>query len=186
MATKEVMATAPLLVLLYDRIFLSDTWKDLLKERRYLYAGFSVGFLWLAYALAQTSFEQMGREIASGRHATGLEYLLTQPDVLLRYIRLSFWPSDLVLRYDWPIVRHVSDSMPAGVLIVGLLVATAYLLYRLPKLGFVAATFFCDSRSNFLDHADWAPDFRTSHVLASRTDMCAARTGCLEVSLQHG
>lgn len=93
MATKEVMVTAPILVMIYDRIFLSASWRKLFRERRFLYGGFSIGILWLASALLRTSFDKMGREIASGRHATGWEYLLTQPEVLLRYLRLSFWPS---------------------------------------------------------------------------------------------
>ncbi|MBL6706194.1 MAG: tetratricopeptide repeat protein [Planctomycetaceae bacterium] len=142
MATKEVMITAPLLVLLFDLIFLSGNWRTFFKARRFLYVGFSIGIVWLAAALLRTNFDRMGREIASGRHATGWEYLLTQPDVLLRYLRLSFWPSDLTLRYEWPVTRQFADAMPAGICVVAMLIATAFLLCRWPRLGFVAASFF--------------------------------------------
>lgn len=141
-ATKEVMITAPITVLLFDRIFLSKSWRSVFQSRWPLYSGFLIGILWLISEVLRSSFARVEREMAAGRHATSWEYLLTQPDVLLRYLKLSFWPSDLILRYEWPIARQLSDAMPAGILIVTMLIATCILLSRWPKLGFVAATFF--------------------------------------------
>ena len=39
MATKEVMATAPFIILLYDRIFLVSSWREIRRKRLALYAG---------------------------------------------------------------------------------------------------------------------------------------------------
>jgi hypothetical protein len=48
MATKESMVVAPLVVLLYDRVFVFSTWADAVRERKWLYAAFGATWVELA------------------------------------------------------------------------------------------------------------------------------------------
>ena len=54
MATKEVMATAPLLVLLYDRVFLAGSFAAAWRRRRRLYAALAATWGLLAYLATGT------------------------------------------------------------------------------------------------------------------------------------
>jgi hypothetical protein len=53
MGCKESMATAPIMVLLYDRAFAFDSWVSAFRARRWLYAG--LGATWIALAALQWS-----------------------------------------------------------------------------------------------------------------------------------
>ena len=53
MASKEVMVTAPVVVLLYDRVFLAGSWKEVARRRRGLYAGLAGTWLILAVLMAR-------------------------------------------------------------------------------------------------------------------------------------
>ncbi|MHC4879431.1 MAG: tetratricopeptide repeat protein [Planctomycetota bacterium] len=139
---KEVMVVAPVVALLFDRIYLAGDWKELCRKRGFVYLGFILSYSWLASMIARTNFDRMSREIAAGRSATAWEYLMTQPGVLLHYLRLSFWPAGLVLRYEWPVVKELSDAVLPGLVIVVLLTLTVWSLIKAPRIGFVAASFF--------------------------------------------
>jgi hypothetical protein len=59
MATKEVMATAPLIVLLYDRCFVSGTFSRALRSRRGYYA--ALGATWLLLGISDLNRRRHGR-----------------------------------------------------------------------------------------------------------------------------
>ena len=45
MASKESMVTAPVMVLLFDRVFLYGSWREAWAERRYLYGGLAASWI---------------------------------------------------------------------------------------------------------------------------------------------
>ncbi len=141
MGCKEVMAAAPPAALLYDRIFLSPSFKDLLRRRWQLHAGLFSTWLILGALLATGP-----RTLSVGmtfRSVRPVEYLLTQAGVILHYLRLALYPHPLCLDYsDWPIVRSLSAAMPEAAVILGLLGSSLWALMRAPKLGFLGAWFF--------------------------------------------
>jgi hypothetical protein len=55
MGTKEVMATAPLIVLLYDRTFLAKSFAEAWRRRRTLYLAYAACWIPLAFLVAGTS-----------------------------------------------------------------------------------------------------------------------------------
>ena len=55
MATKQVMVTAPVLVLLYDRAFVSGSFRSALAKRRWYYAGLAATWLWLGFLMHRSS-----------------------------------------------------------------------------------------------------------------------------------
>jgi len=141
MGCKEVMAAAPPLALIYDRIFLSSSYRDLFRRRGRLHACLFSTWLILAALLATGP-----RTLSVGmtfRSVRPWEYLLTQAGVIVHYLRLALFPYPLCLDYsDWSIVRSVAASLPASAIILALLVMSLWALIRRPRLGFLGAWFF--------------------------------------------
>ncbi len=146
MSSKAIMITAPVVVLLYDRMFLSRSFVSLLKRRAVLYAGLAStwAIIW-ASGLVPGVLSPEARNTNVGFSVKGisaLDYLFTEAGVLLHYVRLSIWPRALCLDYDWPIAHTAVDVVLPGLLIVGMLLATAWACARRPALGFIGLWFF--------------------------------------------
>jgi Flp pilus assembly protein TadD len=148
MLSKGVMVTAPLAVLLYDRCFLSTSWRASLLRRWPVLAG--LGATWILLVTTGVATTTVGIGV-SARATVGFgyedhtwyQYLFTQPAVLLHYLRLVVWPDPLVLDYEWPFATSIGPAILPGVVIVALLAGVVWLLMRRnPALGFVAAMFF--------------------------------------------
>ncbi len=140
MGSKEVMVAAPLIVLLYDRVFLAPSFRELWRRRAVLYVGLAATWLILAVLVATTPRANTGFGIES---LTPWDYLKTEAGVIVYYLRLCFWPHPLVIDYfDWPITLSLKDGLVPGVVVVGLLGATAWTFRRQPPLGFLGAWFF--------------------------------------------
>jgi len=142
MGAKEVMAAAPIIVLLYDRSFLSGSFREALRRRWPLYLGLAatwaiLGALLIAYPWGAATGAGFGLP-----EAGPWEYARTQPGVILNYLKLSFWPKPLCLDYGWPIATSARQIVPAGAVIAALLAATFWALRRAPALGFLGAWFF--------------------------------------------
>jgi hypothetical protein len=139
MACKESMATAPLMVALYDRVFLFDSFKQAIKARRRLYAGLSLS--WLVVAVMMWS----GPRVHSAGFSSGVSpwtYLLNQSVMIVRYLRLAFWPRDLVANYGWPVPIAFGEAVPYLLIVAGLVAIAAFFLARRPHWGFLGAWFF--------------------------------------------
>ena len=141
MATKEVMVTAPVVILLYDRTFLSGTFRRAIRERWGLYLIFAASWGIVAGLLIQTNLR--GNTAGFGlKGFTWHSYLLTQSGVLLHYLRLTFWPTGQCLDYGWPAAHSAAEIILPGLVIVGLLALTVWALVKRPALGFLGAWFF--------------------------------------------
>ena len=142
MATKEVMVSAPLLVLLYDRTFAAGSFRAAWRERRgfYLSLALTWGLLgWLE--LGGSGITRGGTAGFSGRVAWW-QYLGTQFYAIVRYLRLSLWPHPLVFDYGTYLVASPAVLLSCGAVVIALLLATAVALRRRPVLGFAGAWFF--------------------------------------------
>lgn len=157
MGTKEVMVTAPLMVLLFDRVFLVDSWSEILQQRKLYYVGLFGSWLVLASVVPWSELgsamvvEDSAVESADGETETApeprtaptpLEYALTQPGVITHYLRLSFYPAGQCLDPWWPVATTPAEIIPPAMLIGGLLAVTFWCLYRWPAWGFVGLWFF--------------------------------------------
>ncbi|MCY2930736.1 MAG: tetratricopeptide repeat protein [Planctomycetota bacterium] len=137
--TKETMAPLPVVALLYDRTFLAGSFRGAIRRRWGLYLLLAACWAPLAWLIHS----------AGGRHdtagfgigVTAWQYALTEPGVILHYLRLAFWPDVLVLDYGWPLAAWPAAAFPAAVILV-MLAATLWALWRKPALGFLAAWFF--------------------------------------------
>ncbi len=140
MASKETMAGAPLLVLLYDRTFVAGNFRDALRTRRWFYG--ALAGTWLLLAFLVTQHEQRAGTVGFGLGTSAWDYLVTQCRALALYLKLSFWPRPLVLDYGFEIAPGLGAVWPQAVLVVALLGATMVGLVRRPAWGLVGAVFF--------------------------------------------
>ena len=140
MATKETMASAPLVALLLDRVFISGSFREALRRRWGLYVGLAATWVLLA-ALVLTSG---GREQTAGfgYGMTSWEYARTQFGFLVRYLGLAFWPEPLVFDYGSAVAQTAGEIVPYAAIVVALLAGTLLAFRRWPRAGFLGAGFF--------------------------------------------
>jgi tetratricopeptide (TPR) repeat protein len=140
MASKEVMVSAPLIVWLYDRTFVSGTFRKAWREHWGLYLGLASTWLLLGRLVASTN--SRGHSVGFGSGVAWPDYALTQFGAVAHYLRLSLWPHPLVFDYGSPVVSRPGDVAPQMAIVLLLLAATLVALWRRPSLGFCGAWFF--------------------------------------------
>lgn len=147
MWTKEVMVTAPMVALLLDRGFFAGSFAEALRRRWWMYAGLAAVFvgtfgLWAAWGLLQISGE--GSSAGFGMPLLNWwQYLLSQGEIILHYLRLSIWPHPLVLDYQWlPAWYAAKVSTTRLVLDLILPVAAVALLLGVSVWGLVRNTWW--------------------------------------------
>ena len=119
MLTKEIVVTAPLLVFVYDAIFVSRSWSKALHHRRAFYAALSC--TWVVPVILLSQSPRSG-SVGFGLGVSALDYLRMQSQVLLHYLQLSFWPYPQSISYsDWPVLRDWSPAIVPGLIILVLL-----------------------------------------------------------------
>jgi len=140
MASKEVMVSAPLMVMLYDRTFVSGSFREAWRRRRPLYLALAGTWILLAYLVTNAS----GRSGTAGFGGKILwwQYALTQSCAITQYLALAVWPRPLVFDYGTSLVTDIGRLAPC-ILMVGLLVVgTGISVWRWPALGFLGCWFF--------------------------------------------
>lgn len=143
MLSKESMAALPLLVIAYDWVFSRDSFRTLIRAR-----GRRRGPL---YAVLLATWIPLLIIVLSGARSLSVgfnlgvkwwEYLFTQTQALLIYLKLSVWPDPLSILYDTPVISDFSKAAIPGAVIVLLLLITIVLLCRRHWLGFFGAWYF--------------------------------------------
>lgn len=140
MATKEVMVSAPVMVLLYDRTFVAGSLRAAWRARWRLYLGLAATWLLLAYLVVGA--KSRGGAVAFGGEVTPWTYALTQCRAIVIYLRLVFWPDPLILDYGTAVVTKFSQVWLQALIVVVSVVATLVALGRRPVLGFLGFWFF--------------------------------------------
>src|SRR5262249_26736954 len=126
LATKEIMATAPAFVWLFDAAFLAGGPLRALRRRRAFYAG--VAGTALVVGLVYTVPEILRIRGTAGvrmEEFGPLEYARTQPAVILHYLRLVFWPYPQCFDYGWPIAPAGGERLSATRLFSAVVAAAA-------------------------------------------------------------
>ena len=167
MASKAIMVTAPIIYLFYDRTFWAGSYKEILKKRKWLYPGLMLTWF-ILIKLLMGPHESQGTAGFDMKDLTVWQYMVSQPQVILHYIRLVFWPHPLVLDYMWPIAQAPADIALPAMFIGGLLILTLWAVRYRPALGFLAVWFFLilAPSSSFIPIADLAFEHRIYLPLA--------------------
>jgi tetratricopeptide (TPR) repeat protein len=137
MACKESMITAPVMLGLYDYVFVA---RPLLRKVRRVrfYVGLAMSWGVLAALMSSASRATVGLDL----HISPWTYLLNQAPILLTYLRLTFWPRNLVLDYGSPQQLALSDVLLPLIVVTALVAIVVVLLVRRPQAGFLGAWCF--------------------------------------------
>lgn len=109
MASKENMAAAPLLVLLYDRTFRTGALREAWRSSRPLHVSLFLGWIVL-FAL-----NIQGPRIDTAGFHHGLpasDWWFTQAKVFWLYLKLVVWPWPLVIHYELPYLQTLGEAWP--------------------------------------------------------------------------
>ena len=109
MACKEVMVSAPVMVLLFDRTFVSGSFRAAVKKSWPLYVGLASGWILL---LALNVDAPRSHAAGLGAGLPAYVWWFTQAKVLLLYLKLSIWPWPFVIHHEMPPLWTVSASLP--------------------------------------------------------------------------
>jgi len=140
MATKEVMVSAPVIVLLYDRTFVTGRFGAAWRRHGRLHL--ALASTWIVLAIL--ALASPGRGGSSGLDV-GIgwwSYVSTQFPVILRYLRLAVWPGSLVFDYGPEPVPPAAELVPAAALILGLAATAAAAAWRKSPWGFLGVCVF--------------------------------------------
>lgn len=141
MATKENMVSAPLAVLLCDRLLFAGSFKAALRARPAMYAGLAASWILLACLIASTGGNR-GGSIGFGLKESWPAYWFTQFPAVARYLSLSLWPHPLIFEFGSFWVHDFRVVWKPALLVVALLAATAVALRRWPAAGLAGFCFF--------------------------------------------
>ena len=139
--TKEVTAVAPVLVFLYDRTFVSGSFRAAWQRHRgwhLLLASTWLPLVWLVVSTGGNRGGTMGFDVASSLVGSWL----TQFEAVTRYLGLVFWPHPLVFDYGTIPPASVGSALPWMAPVLGLVAATLWALWRRPVAGFLGAWLF--------------------------------------------
>jgi len=140
MASKELMATAPVMLLLFDRAFIAGSFRKAWTERRPLYLG--LGATWVLLGLLIVSSRDRNDTVGFGHGVPWWKYSFTQCEAIVRYLALAFWPKNLVFDYGTEVVDSFTKIWPQALVLLVLLATTALETKRRPQLGFAGCWFF--------------------------------------------
>jgi protein O-mannosyl-transferase len=139
MASKEVMVSAPLMVLLFDRTFISGSLLTALRRFWSLYAGLAATWILLLILMVNAPHgETAGFALRIPMYA----WWLTQAKVLLMYLKLAVWPWPLLIYYELPLLDNFAAAWIYVLPVLLLGVATLILLWKNWPLGYLASWVF--------------------------------------------
>ncbi len=141
MVTKEVMAVAPVMVLLYDRTFVAGGFGEAWRRHRRLYGALALTWLPLLWLVARAGWHR-GETSGFDVGITPWAYWLTQFRAVAGYLQLSFWPYPLAIDRAPFWVHGASEVMPYALVVLSVAGAAGVALCRWPALGFLGAWFF--------------------------------------------
>jgi tetratricopeptide (TPR) repeat protein len=136
-ASKEIVISAPLAVMLYDRAFRLPSWRALLRPgdgRGWFYIG-----LWAAVLGSFAALAVGARGDTAGFHTgmTWYAYLYTQCWAIAHYLSLTVWPSPLAIDYGSNLIRG-ARGVPGALILSAFGIATIAAWTRVRRWGWFA------------------------------------------------
>jgi tetratricopeptide (TPR) repeat protein len=139
--TKEIAALAPVMVFLYDRTFISGSFRGAWRMNRWRHLALAATWIPLAWLIFTTGGNR-GGTIGFDVDVSITGYWLTQFEAVARYLWLSFWPSPLVFDYGKIAAPSLAEALRWSAPVLVLVPATLWALWRRPVAGFLGAWFF--------------------------------------------
>ena len=142
MCTKEVMVSAPLMVFLYDRVFVTGSYLECWKRRRNYYTALAATAIPLVCLVASLGGNRGGGTGGFSLHARWGAYWLTQFPAVLTYLKLSVLPHPLIFEYGTEWMKGFGQVAIPAVVVAALAGATIWAWIRRPAVGFLGIWFF--------------------------------------------
>ncbi len=161
MACKEVMVTAPVVVLLFERTFIAGSFRQALRRSFPLYVGLAIGWLLLIalnYNGPRSTSAGFNLEIAP------VQWWLIQAKMVWLYLKLVIWPWPLSIHYPIPQDASLQALWPWLLATVLLGLTVLALLWQRRSAGFVGALRHTNLVANFGGPDRLRSCRRTSHV----------------------
>lgn len=141
MATKEVMVTAPVVVLLFDRVFLAESWREVWERRRLWHLAHAMTWVLLFALIAGARLGQ--RAVGFDHGLTWFRYLCLESYAISLYLLRAIWPVNLVFDYGANLPLPAVPALLGFFALLGsFLVLSMRALWRGAALGFLGAAFF--------------------------------------------
>lgn len=141
MATKEVMVSAPLVAVLYDRTFLATSFGEIWRRRGRWYLGLFSTWL-ILFGLIAIGGGNRGGSIGFGVGVGWWAHALTQFQAVSRYLWLAFWPHPLVFEYEPQWAEAIWAVLPYIVIVATAAFGTLDGLRRNSLVGLCGVLFF--------------------------------------------
>ncbi len=143
MATKEVAATAPILVLCYDRTFVAGTFAQAWRQRRAFYVALAATLLLEIFLVDRNGWNRGGSAGFGSPLAPGA-YWMFQFEAVLRYLGLSSWPYPLVFDYGTPVAGSPWTALGCAIAVGALALGSVFLFCNRghAAAGFLGVWFF--------------------------------------------
>jgi tetratricopeptide (TPR) repeat protein len=138
-ASKEVMVTAPLVVLLFERTFVNSSFRVIVRRSWPLYLGLSASWLVIAALQIDTPRSE------SAGFSLGVPLVAwwcTQAQIFIMYMKLAIWPAPLVIHYALPQLETFATAWPYVAAVASLAAVTFVLLWRRQPAGWLLACVF--------------------------------------------
>ncbi len=140
MACKEVMVSAPIMVILYDRLFLYDDWLTSIRSRWKLYASLLSTWLLLAWFIAGSLGR--GGTVGFGEGVSPAHYLLTQFCMISEYLGAVFFLRPVVFDYGTDVITDAARISPCAAIVLIPAAVTLLAMRYYPRFGFTGVVFF--------------------------------------------
>ncbi|HWL93765.1 MAG TPA: tetratricopeptide repeat protein [Phycisphaerae bacterium] len=184
LGTKEYVGVAPFLALLFDRCFLSGSFKQALRERGVIHMALLASLAILAVLIIN---EPRSFILGHSMRLTPLRYGLTQFGVIIHYLHRAVVPLGLSLDYGWEYPQSLGAILLPGVIILMLLVLTLWALRYAPAAGFLGVWFFLilAPTSSIIPFVDAAVEHRMYLPLAAVTVFLAIGLHRVALLVRH-
>ena len=139
MLSKEMMASVPAMVLIYEWTFVGGSFWTITKRSWMLHLGLVLSWLPLVAIYASGYSTPLG---GFGNTISAPDWWLTQSNSFFVYWRLLFAPWPLLLHYHVPTLTSFSEAWPGVLGITIYAFATVFFLWRRAAIGFALLWFF--------------------------------------------
>ena len=136
--SKEVIVTAPVIIFLYDRTFITSSFKQALKSHWLYYLGLCLSWPVLAILLSTMKNQAVGFDMGVNPYI----YALTSCKALITYLRLSYFPYPLIFDRGPLFIYNLEEALPYALPLLVILCVSVYCVIKKPVLGFLLASFF--------------------------------------------
>jgi len=136
MFCKEMIASAPAMVLLFEHTFVARSVRRALSQSWPLYVGLTLSWIpAIALNYDGPRTPMAGFSLGVAAH----EWWFTQAKVFFLYLKLAVWPWPLVIHYEIPYLKTLSEAWPWLLAAGSFAISTLVLLWRNRAVGFAMA-----------------------------------------------